>query len=316
MTAPSPRVVGRIQAVTIVTPDLERALRFYCEGLDYLLIGRGVLDASVVFEGRSLAGRRWALLNARGATEGAVRLLEGPAAALPNRPRPETRPWDPGLAVLEVYARDPSESYRQLQAAGATTLSPPLPYRLAGAGPFGDIDVTSYAAFGPAGEQLFVTKASGGTRQRPELAGAHSGVFNVVLPNLDRRPVLRFYALLLGLEPTVDLPIREETVNQIIGAPQGTAFDMLLLGPPGDATGIEIEEFDIAHGRMYPTSLNRTGLAMFTVAVADLAECRALCEGYRIAGIGEGALPLPGRERGAGMIVRGALGELVELVGG
>ncbi|GIW07777.1 MAG: hypothetical protein KatS3mg060_2582 [Dehalococcoidia bacterium] len=315
MTTPSARVVGRIQAVTVVTPDLEAAIRFYQDGLGYVLLGQGTLDASTVFEGQSLAGRRWALMNAPGASEGAIRLMEGAAGAPPNRPRPDTRPWDPGLAVLELYARDPLESYRQVQAAGATTLSPPLPYRFVNAGPFGTIDVTSYAAFGPAGEQLFVTKATGGTRERPTLAGSHSGVFNVVLPNLDRRPVLRFYELLLGLEPTVDLPIQQETVNQIIGAPHGTTLDMLLLGPPGGATGIEVEEFDVAHGRMYPTSLNRTGLAMFTVRVADLAECRALCEDYRIAWIGEGALPLPERERGAGMIVRGALGELVELVG-
>ena len=39
-----------------------------------------------------------------------------------------------------------------------------------------------------------------------------------------------------------------------------------------------------------------------------------LCDDYRIACIGEGAMPLPDRREGPGLIVRGALGELVELV--
>jgi catechol 2,3-dioxygenase-like lactoylglutathione lyase family enzyme len=315
MTTPSSRVVGRIAAVTVVTPDLEAAIRFYVEGLGYQLFGQGALGDDLRFEGKPLGGRRWALVNEPGATDGAVRLLEAPSDATPNRPRPDARPWDPGLAVLEVYARDPQESFRRLEAAGARTVSPPLPYRFVDAGPFGTIEVTSYAAFGPAGEQLFVTRATGGSRQRPTLTGPHSGVFNVVLPTLDRRPVVRFYELLLGIGPTVELSIQQETVNQILGAPAGTTFDMLLLGPPGEATGIEVEEFDVAHGRMYPTSLNRTGLAMVSVRVADLADCRARCDDYRIARIGEGALPMPERERGAGMVVRGALGELVELIG-
>ncbi|MDW8254305.1 MAG: hypothetical protein RMM58_10555 [Chloroflexota bacterium] len=314
MTASSPRVVGRLHAVTVVVPALEAALRFYRDGLGYDLLARGAIGNSATFEGASLAGRQWALLNAPGAVDGAVRLLEGPAGAPPNRPRPETRPWDPGLAVLELYARDPFESYHYLQAAGAPTLSPPLPYQLPNAGPFGTIEVTSYAAFGPAGEQLFITRATGGTRQRPTFTTLHSGVFNVVLPTLDRRPVLRFYELLLGLGPTVEVAIRQETVNRIIGAPPEVSFAMLLLGPPGDATGIEVEEFDVAHGRVYPTSLHRTGLAMLTLRVADLGECRARCREYRIAQVGNGALPLPERDHGAGMIVRGALGELIELV--
>lgn len=315
MTTRAARVVGRIHAVTVVTPDIDAAVRFYRQGLGYEQLGHGVLGDDVRFEGKPLIGRRWAVMNAPSATEGAVRLLEAPREAVPNRPRPDARPWDPGLAVLEVYARDPHESFQRLEAAGATTLSPPLPYRFVDAGPFGTIEVTSYAAFGPAGEQLFVTRATGGSRPRPTLTELHSGVFNVVLPTLDRRPVVRFYELLLGIGPVVELPIRQETVNQILGVPHDTRFEMLLLGPPGEATGIEVEEFDLAHGRMYPTSLRRTGLAMFTLRVADLAECRARCDAYRIARIGDGALPMPGRERGAGMIVRGALGELVELIG-
>ncbi|MFN8535049.1 MAG: hypothetical protein U0556_16040 [Dehalococcoidia bacterium] len=310
------RVIGRIQAVTVVTPDLDASLQFYQEGLGYSLLDRGTLDAEGApqVEGESLGGRAWALVNAPGAVDGAVRLLTAPANALPNRPRPDAKPWDPGLAVLELYMRDPQESFRHVQAVGAPVLSPPLPYRFVNAGPFGDIDVISYAAFGPAGEELFITRATGGSRERPTLEGTHSGIFNIVLPNLDRRPVLRFYELLLGLVPTVSLPIAQETSNQIIGAPFGTTFLMILLGPEGGATGVEVEEFDVAHGHMYPTSLNRTGLALFTLRVRDLDEIRSLCNDYKIARVGDGALPLPGRLGGNGLIVRGALGELVELV--
>jgi len=71
-----------------------------------------------------------------------------------------------------------------------------------------------------------------------------------------------------------------------------------------------------ASGTLYPAALDRTGLAMLTMRVNDLAKCRAMCKAAGIAPVGEGALPLPGAASREGFCLRGAVGELIEVVSG
>jgi hypothetical protein len=62
------------------------------------------------------------------------------------------------------------------------------------------------------------------------------------------------------------------------------------------------------------TTLYRTGLAMLTMRVNELAKCRAICEAAGMVPVGEGALPLPGVANREGLYLRGAVGELIEVV--
>jgi len=50
--------------------------------------------------------------------------------------------------------------------------------------------------------------------------------------------------------------------------------------------------------------------------VNDLAKCRAMCKAAGIQPVGEGALPLPGVAAREGFYLRGAVGELIEVVAG
>ncbi len=77
---------------------------------------------------------------------------------------------------------------------------------------------------------------------------------------------------------------------------------------------IEVWEFKAPQGTLYPTSLDRTGLAMLTMRVNDLGKCRELCEANGIAPVGEGALPLNGNAQPEGFTLRGAVGELIEVI--
>lgn len=308
-------MAGRLQAVTVVTPDLERSISYYTEALGYALLGRGALGNSAPMRDHMpLAGRAYAFVRAVDAEQGTVRLLQAPPGAVPNRPRPDTQAWDSGLAVLEFATSDPDASYAKVTGWGAPTLSPPLPYAFADAGVLGAINVRSYAAFGPAGEEMFITRSVGPKRPPLNLAGLHGAVGNIVLPNRNRAPVLNFYESLFGIVPTVDAYCRQETVNQIIGAPADTSFQMIMLGPPGGRVGIEVEEYAVESSASRPTSLNRTGLAMATFRVTDLTEARERCRRHGFPVESDSALPLPDEARPEGFIVRGALGELIEVL--
>lgn len=63
----------------------------------------------------------------------------------------------------------------------------------------------------------------------------------------------------------------------------------------------------------FPTSLNRTGLAMTTPVVDDLAVVRENARRHALPILGDGALPTPEGER-QGFYSRGAVGELLEIV--
>jgi hypothetical protein len=102
----------------------------------------------------------------------------------------------------------------------------------------------------------------------------------------------------------------QRNCNELIGAPRETYF---LWGTLGNVS-MEIWEFKLPEGTVYPCSLDRTGLAMITMRVNDLAKARATCAANGIEPVGEGAFPQPGNPRPAGFTLQGTVGELVEVV--
>jgi catechol 2,3-dioxygenase-like lactoylglutathione lyase family enzyme len=242
-----------------------------------------------------------------------VRVLEAPPDARPNRPRPGSGPGDPGLLVMEGGTRDPAESYHRLASAGKPMISPPRYYWYRNITWGRDIDVMSYAPFGPGGEQMFITANIRGDRPQWPHPGVHSGFNNAAITTLDQRPADAFYEQALGIRRTSQMDAFQKNCNQLIGAPDDAYF---LWGNIGSGVSIEIWEYKARSGTMYPTSLDRTGLAMLTIRVNDLAKCRAMCKAAGIRPVGEGALPVPGGARREGFYLRGAVGELIEVVAG
>ncbi len=312
---------------TIVTPDLPASIHFYRDIMGFDLIGQGRLGGRIpTMAGVGGAGRAYAFIRTMepGQEHGILRLLEAPSGARANRPRPGSNIVDPGYAVIECMSRSVDESYRLLTAQGVPTISGPRYYffndmkPLPGGPKEADFEIRSYSAFGPAGEQLFIS--SGVTRDhKPYPAwshkGLHDGFIAGVIVSLDRWPVWDFYDSVLGLKPTRDTYSGSEAVNELIGAKPGSNCQFGMLGQ-----GVSMEWWEY-HDRPnpptppFPTSLDRTGHAMTTMMVNDLTEVR---ERARKAGqkpLGEGALPTPWAEHQDGFYLRGGVGELIEIIG-
>ncbi len=302
---------AKIVAFTTVSPDVDASIRFYREAMGFELLDEGKLQGPVsTAPGAGKPGRRYAHVGLPKGTRGApVRILEAPPGAKPIRPRPGAETWDPGLLCMEGGARDPAESYHALKRLGTPSISSPRYYPFRGAGR--PLDPMSYAPFGPGGEQMFITANISNERPEWKEPGIHSMPSNAAIVSLDQRPVEEFYLNALGLRRTTLLACQQRNCNELIGAPADANF---LWGVLGAGVSIEVWEFRVPEGKVYPTSLDATGLAMLTIRVKDLGECRRMWRAAGIEPVGEGALPLPGQATPRGFTLRGAVGELVEVI--
>jgi catechol 2,3-dioxygenase-like lactoylglutathione lyase family enzyme len=318
LTAPADAnpLQAKVAAFTVVTPDLATSSGFYRDTMGYHILSQGVVTGTAgSAPGLGTSARRYVLMAVPGAKRGAtLRILEALPGADANRPRPGARAWDPGLAVMEAGMRDPAESYRALANASTPMISPPRYYFFRANGSMPDLDVMSYAPFGPGGEQMFLTANIRNDRPDWPEPGLHSTPSNVVIVTLDQRPADAFYANAFGLRRINQMDCQQRNCNELIGAPRDLYFLWGNIG--GSGFNMEIWEVRVAEGRVYPTSLDRTGLAMFTVQVKDLDRCRGMCVQAGIKPVGSGSLPLPGNEKPGGFTLRGAVGELVEVVQG
>jgi catechol 2,3-dioxygenase-like lactoylglutathione lyase family enzyme len=310
-------LAAKVIVFSVVSPDIDASIKFYTQVMGFELLDQGTVPAPVsTAPGAGQAGRRYVLIgspkSARGAT---IRVLEAPPGAPEIRPRPggnvpPANAWDPGLLVMEGGARDAAESYYALKSAATPMISPPRYYFFRANGSRRDLDVMSYAPFGPSGEQLFITINVRNDRPDWTEPGLHTPAGGFSLVSLDQRPVEEFYLKALGLRRTSQMDCHQRNCNELIGAPRDTYF---LWGTLGDVS-MEIWEFKMPEGTMYPCSLDKTGLAMVTMQVNDLDKCRAMCKTNGIEPVGEGAFPRPGVIRSDGFTLRGAVGELIEVV--
>ena len=319
---------AKIAVFTTVSPDVDASISFYRD-----LIGMDVISDERLPNGISTApgigsaGRRHVLL---AMPEGlsmpeqefrkavpepsfrrAVRVLEAPPGAKPIRPRPDSSPNDPGLMVMEGGTRDAAESYHALASVGTPMISPPRYYYFRNTMWGTDVDSMSYAPFGPGGEQMFITASIRSDQQLVRSVGVHNGFASASITALDQRPVNAFFEKAFGLKRTSQMECYQENVDELTGAPKGTYF---LWGNVGSGLGIEVWEMKAESGTILPCSLDKTGLAMLTLRVNDVSKCRAMCAEAGIETVGEGAMPNLQNERPEGFTLRGAVGELFEVV--
>lgn len=304
---------AKIITYTTVSPDVEASIKFYRDVIGMTVHSDAALPAGLSnAPGIGDAGRRHVLLTMPDSPYGqAVRILEAPLGAEPIRPRPGSGPNDPGLMVMEGGTRDPAESYHAMASAGAPMISPPRYYYFRNTMWGTDIDVMSYAPFGPGGEQMFITASIRSDQQLVKSTGLHNGFGSASVTTLDQRPVNAFFEQALGLKRSSQMECYQDNVNELIGAPKGSYF---LWGNVGSGVAIEVWEVKAESGTVYPCALDKTGLAMLTLRVNDLSKCRAMCAQANIEPVGEGALPNPEYERPDGFTLRGAVGELYEVV--
>jgi catechol 2,3-dioxygenase-like lactoylglutathione lyase family enzyme len=314
---------------TIVTADIEGSVRFYCELLGYEVVRRGTLGSqrpSVAGAGR--AGRPYVLIRTNptgNASIGMIRLLAAPEGAAPNRPRPAATIESPGLCALSLMSRDIAATHERLTGAGIEAVSEPYYYNHLNMVPLPgaryrsrDIHVKTFVVYAPSTEQVFFTQVLDidGRPMRWEYPGLHSPVMGRGLVALDKWPVRRFYRELFELLPDRDAAVwGQPNFNKLMGS---TPDVPMLFGGMGDGFNMEVWEWrhlDPVKTPTFPTYLDRLGYAATTVLVDDLAEVRRRARVSNTPVLGEGALPTLEAEYQDGLYVRGAVGELIEVIG-
>jgi len=314
---------SRAYVYTIVTPDLEASIHFYRDVMGHELIDRGTLAGPApTMPGAGPAGREYALLRHHEFVthdRGVIRLLTAPAGAKANRPRPEARIVDPGLAIIECHPNDWQASFRQLSRYGVHTITAPL-YYYYGPGENPKSFSITYSAFGPAGEQMFISSHPDQSVVWPTTyAGLHGPFVSCTTMCWDRWPPTDFYQALFGLAMTGDGYVGQETenfksVNLLTGAPPDAYFQF------GEMEDLTMELWEYRQWQPtatppWPTNLDCTGLAMVTILVDNLKRVRERAATAGIAVLGEGGLPTPEARSRDAFYVRGAVGELIEVIG-
>jgi catechol 2,3-dioxygenase-like lactoylglutathione lyase family enzyme len=302
----------RLKMYTVVATDLERSNWFYTEMLGYTAIKKG-----------AVGGRNYVLLSFGEATGGLIRLLAAPSGAKPNRPTPGARPWDRGFGAIENSTRDIEESYQLLTRAGIKTLSPPVYYffrdmqRLNGSTMYPKLlDTLTYVPIGPAGELIYISIVLPDNFGR-KFDRLHTECHNSFVVHSDRRPVWAFYEKALGIIPISQYQgtlSSQQAVNRLLGE---EADAWLWAGGMGDSFGMEWMEWQAPAGitpAYFPQSLERSGHAMLTVSVNDLGAVRKRLKTAGILSEAEKALPLPDVDKAEALRIRGACGELIEIV--
>ena len=304
---------AKIITFTTISKDVNKSIQFYRDVIGMTVHEDTFLPKSVSsIDGIGHSDRRHVLLTMpESPRSAAVRILEAPQSAEPIRPRPNSGPMDPGLLVMEGSTKDPAMSYHKLASAKTPMISPPRYYYFRNTMWKRDIDVMSYSPFGPGGEQLFLTANIRNDRPEREFPGLHGGFSNAAITSLDQRPVNDFFFKTLGLKRTSQMECFQKNTNELIGAPEDTYF---LWGNVGSGVSIEVWEVKVDSGIVYPCSLDKTGLAMLTIEVDNLLKCREMCYKSGIKTIGEGTLPNQLNKKPKGFMLRGAVGEIYEIV--
>ena len=297
-----------------VSPDVDASIEFYRDVIGMTVTRDETLPTGLTTApGIGTHRRRHVLLDMpEESMSRTVRILEAPPGADAIRPRPASGPTDPGLLVLEGLTRDPAKSYHVLATAGTPMISPPRYYFFRNTMWGRDVDVMSYAPFGPGGEQMFLTaNIRSGDADLVQSSSLHGGFISASVTSLDQRPVNEFYEKALGLKRSSQMECYQDNTNELIGAPPGSYF---LWGNVGSDVNLEVWEMKAESGTVYPCFLDKTGLAMLTMQVDDLGKCEAMCRDAGIEPVGNGALPNTQHDRPEGFTLRGAVGELIEVV--
>ena len=304
---------AKIITFTTISKDVDKSIEFYRDVIGMTVFEDKYLPKNVSsIDGIGHSDRRHVLLTMpESPRSAAVRILEASPSASPIRPRPESGPMDPGLLVMEGSTKDPAMSYHTLKSAKVPMISPPRYYYFRNTMWKRDIDVMSYSPFGPGGEQLFLTANIRSDRPERDFPGLHGGFSNAAITSLDQRPVNDFFEKTLGLKRTSQMECYQKNTNELIGAPEETYF---LWGNLASGVSIEVWEVKASSGVIYPCALDKTGLAMLTIRVDDLSKCREMCYKSGIKPIAEGALPNQVNKRPNGFMLRGAVGEIFEIV--
>ena len=309
--ASEPESRGRIEAVTLTTPDLELTSSTYREALEQVGLGRRTVDAELA-----------ASWGARGTVDRSYELLAAPVAEdrcilrwVESDPRPAgvdpRTTW--GWAALELTVRSADTLYERLSGDSRfRVIAPPaaLP---------GLPQIYPMQAEGPAGEVLYLNEIRGDLADHdlPRAQCTVDRVFIAVLgaPDLDR--ATDFYTDPpthpdggLGFSAADEYEIPYRVINDAFRLPEGTRHRLRTAGV-GRRIHVEIDQYPPQAGARTPAPGHLPpAMAMVSFAVPDLGPHLSHALGPVIQ---RDEPPYHGRRA---LVIRGRAGELVELIEG
>jgi len=307
---------GTPLAATIITNSPGRSLSFYCDALGYEVLQKGELDSVQ----KRTFGQHLSNYILLGHDRGSIvrLLIISDDSALPIRHG--ARPWDEGMCVMEVGAKDVDLAYQNMIRHRFGVITPPKEFSVTGPEPLGHVVMKAFGTMGPSGEQLFITQIThreGGTN-----LWEHRKDINVYPPgnivfSLGDRSVQRFYNQVFGLQPTIDLVLDQEDSALIMGGPSDMSFNMCLMGNGMYKSGMEQHVYQPLNPsytfETYPCEFSKLGLASACWSGSDLDAVPSKITNHGGSVLGEVLLPLRDDPSPRGLVYRGPAGEVIEL---
>jgi catechol 2,3-dioxygenase-like lactoylglutathione lyase family enzyme len=295
-------MLSAILAVTLVVSDLAAVERAYVEWLGFRVVERGVLsvEQATSWDAPAAAGSRVVVLQPASGAETYLRLIERPAT--PGFRAMATHGWNSN----EILVEDPAALERRFGAADS-------PFRVVGpTAPLGsNSSVIAMQALGPGGELNYFTRIppSGGTFIKTPARSAVDRTFIVVLGGPSMDALRRFYAEVLGMQPTAPYSSTVGVLQYALKLPKD-AQTRIALVPISPGFLIELDEYPpVTVPRPLRTGDLPPGMAMVTFASGAFGS-RPL-PWVRPPVSGSPSVIYSGRRAG---VVRGAAGEWLELV--
>ena len=291
--AARPRL-GSIRAVTYTTPDLRAVEDSYSRWLDYRVVARGEVPADVADRWRAPEMARRPVLTLAPASGERVYLRFVAASEAAGWKALVTHGWN----VSEIIVQDVDALAARLAGSPFRIIGPPASLQRF---PM----IRAMQALGPAGECLYFTQVGQGSGLDLATARSFVGrVFIVVVGGPDLDALFRSYTVFANV---VDPPVstRVRVISLVNDLPPETEYRHGLLKLGGGAL-IELDQYPAA---TRPRALVRgalpAGMAMVTFAVDMLPRVDGASSAGRVF--------LPDDDAPA-MIMRGAVGELIELM--
>jgi len=288
-----------IIAVTMTAPDLAVVERAYGEFLGYRVVERGAVSAELAaaWNAPAVAGRDFLLMQPESGEPVYLRVVQQePVAGFEAM-----KTW--GWNSNEILVKDTYAVRERLEGS---------PFRIVGE-PRGlsmNPEVIAMQAIGPAEELIYLTRIPEG-KSLFNLGSAKSFVdrtFIVVLGGPDMGAMRRFYAETLGMPTTDPTPSTISVLAKAWDLPADHSFPLGIVRFQEDFL-IELDEYPPQAGpRPQHEGVLPPGMAMVTFGVEDLdaLDVEFLSVPRRIE-----AAPYAG---GRAALIRGAAGELIELV--
>jgi catechol 2,3-dioxygenase-like lactoylglutathione lyase family enzyme len=295
----STALLTSILAVTIVVPDLGTVEAAYRTHLGYQVVARERVDADLAnsWAAPAMQGRATVLMQPESGEKVYLRFVEAPAT--PGYAALRTLGWN----ATEILVEDPDALAARLADSPFRIIGPPRPLQF-------NPKVRAMQVVGPAGELLYLTRIPPGGSLF-DLGSARTFVdrtFIVVVGGASMSDLQAFYRDALGMKVTDASPSRVEVLNAAWQLDPEHQIPLAIAQFPKNFL-VELDEYPASAGpRPARDGELPPGMAVVTFAVSDLDAVRAkpLAPAATHA-----TAPYHGRRS---MLVRGAAGELIELV--